>query len=113
MKAKKSTINGLWYVPITNINKKDNLQLSNNKGVNPDQQEQETATQAIQHQVRFQTADTQELNTATHQEYVQPSQTGEQTQRETQNQQIAANAITQVPTMSKAELAMYSTTTNR
>ena len=86
MKAKKSTINGLWYVPITSVNKKDNLQLDNNRGVNPDQQE---------------------LNTTTHQEYVKPSQTGERTQMATQNQQIAANAITQVPTMSKAELAMY------
>ena len=53
MRAKKSTINGLWYVPITNINKKDNLQLSNNRGVNPDQQEQETTIQATQRQARF------------------------------------------------------------
>ena len=73
MKAKKSAINGLWYVPITSINKKDNLQLNNNRGVNPDQQEQETTTQATQRQVRFQTADTQELNKATHQVYVKPS----------------------------------------
>ena len=106
MKAKKSTTNGLWHVPITSVNKKDNLQLSNNRGVNPDQQEKKTTNQTTRPQVRFQTDDSQELNTATQQEHVKSTQMREQVQLEAQNQQITANAITQVPTMSKVELAM-------
>ena len=53
MKARKSTINGLWYVPITNINREDNLEQTNKSEVNPDRQSQETANQATQHQVKF------------------------------------------------------------
>ena len=53
MKAKKSAINWLWYVPIMSVNKEDGLERSNKSEVNPDQQGQETATQATQHQVRF------------------------------------------------------------
>ena len=59
MKAKKSTINGLWYVPITSENKRDNLRLNNIGGVNPNKHEQRTATQAAERQVRFQSIDTQ------------------------------------------------------
>ena len=97
----------MWYVPITSENKRDSLQLNNNRGVNPNKQEQRTATQATEHQVRFQSINTQELNTATSQEHVESVQISQQVRQKTQDQQIAANAITQVPTMSKAELAMY------
>ena len=38
-----------------NVNKEDNLEQSNKSEVNPDQQGQETVTQATQHQVRFRT----------------------------------------------------------
>ena len=41
MKARKSTINGLWYVPITDINREDNLEQTNKSEVNPHQQGQE------------------------------------------------------------------------
>ena len=51
-----------------NVNKGDNLEQSNKSEVNPNQQGQETATRATQHQVGFQTTNTQELSTRTHQE---------------------------------------------
>ena len=49
MKARKSTINGLWYVSITNVNREDNLEQTNKSEINPGQQGQETTTQATQH----------------------------------------------------------------
>ena len=85
MKAKKSTVNGLWYVPITSTNKEDNLEQSNNSEVNPDQQGQEAATQATQHQMKFQTVDTQELTTRTQQQHAKINQMREQMQIEAQN----------------------------
>jgi len=107
MKGRKSTINGLCYMPITKINNEDNPGQADKSEVNPNQQGQETASQATQHQVRFQATNTQELSTGTHQEPAKINQMRTQGQIEAQNQQIATNAITQVPTMSRAELAMY------
>ena len=107
MKGRKSAINGLWYVPITKINSEDNPGQADKSEVNPNQQGQETATQATQRQVRFRAIYTQELTTGTHQEPVRINQMKTQGQIEAQKQQIATNAITQVPTMSRAELVMY------
>ena len=90
-----------------NVNKEDNLEQSNKSEVNPDQQGQETVTQATQHQVRFRSTNTQELSTGTHQEPAKINRMRKQRYVEAQNQQIATNTITQVPTMSKTELAMY------
>ena len=107
MKGRKNTVNGLWYVPITKINSEDNPEQANKSDDNPSQQGHETATQATQRQVRFQTTNTQELSTATQQEPPRASQMRTQGQIKAQNQQIATNAITQVPAMSRAKLAMY------
>ena len=55
-------------MPITKINNEDNPEQVNKNEDNLNQQDQETATQATQRQVRFQTTNTQELTTATYQE---------------------------------------------
>ena len=107
LRGNKSTINGLWYVPITDVNSEDNHKQADKCKTNPDQQGQETATQATQRQVRFQANATQELPTTTHQEPTRINQMKTQEQLEAHSQQIAANAITQVPTMSRSELAMF------
>ena len=67
MTGRKSTINGLWYVPITKISE-DNPEQTDDSENNLNQQGQETAIQATQRQVRFQSTNTQEINTSTHQE---------------------------------------------
>ena len=107
MKGRKSMINGLWYVPITKINSDDNPGQADKSEVNPNQQGQEIATQVTQYQVRFQTTDTQELSTVTHQEPARIYQMRTQWKIEAQNQHIATNDMTQVPSMSRAELVMY------
>ena len=94
-------------MPITKINSEDNPGQADKSEVNPNQQGQETATQASQRQASFQTANTQELSTATQQEPPRVNQMRTQGQLEAQNQQIATNAVTQVPTMTRAELTMY------
>ena len=70
MKDRKGMINGLWYVPITKITSEDNPEQTDKSEINLNQQGQETATQATQRQVRFQTTNAQELDTSTHQESV-------------------------------------------
>ena len=108
VKGRKRTIYGLWYVPITKINSKDSPEQADNIEDKLNQKGQETATQATQRQVKFQTTNTQELNTVTHQEPARTiNQMRTQGRIEAQNQQIATNAITQVPTMTREELVMY------
>ena len=106
LRGSKSTINGLWYVPITKINSEDNPEQADKSKINPNQRGQETATQATQRQVRFRAINTQELPTTTHQEPTRINQMRTQGQIKAQNQRIAMNATTQVPTMSRTELAM-------
>ena len=69
MTGRKSTINELWYVPITKISE-DSPEQTDGSEDNPNDRGQETATQATQRQVRFQTTNAQELDTSTHQESV-------------------------------------------
>ena len=107
LRGSKSTINGLGYVPITKTNSGDNPEQADTCKINPNQRCQETATQATQRQVRFRATNTQEPCTPTHQEPTRINQMRTHGQIEAKNQQIATNAITQVPTMSRAELAMY------
>ena len=83
------------------------LNSQNDSEDNPEQQVQETATQSTQSQVRFQSNSTQKLSKPAHRDPVGSSQIATQEQITMQYQQIAMNAITQVPTTIRAELAMY------
>ena len=85
----------------------DNPEQTNGSEDNLNQQGQEIATHATQSQVRFQSTATQELSTSAHQDSIEISQMVLQERVGTQNQQMATHAITQVPTMTGAELAMY------
>ena len=96
MKGRKSTINGLCYVPIIEISKDD-----------PDEHVQETANHAIQVQEEFQFAHAQELTASARQSTVESNQNMIQGQTVTQWEQVTTNTMTQVPTMGQAELAMY------
>ena len=93
MTGRKSTINGLWYVPITKISE-DNPEQTDDSEDDLNEQGQETVTQASQRQVSFQTTNAQELNASTHQELIRINQMRTQGRLEAQNQQIATNAIT-------------------
>ena len=104
MKGRKSTINGLWYVPITNINE-----------VNPNQHDKGTLHQhneytenhATQQPPTFPTSVREELNTAAHQITNETVLSENEKTKRSVIEQIASNAITQVPTMGREELAMY------
>ena len=99
MKGSKSTIDGLWYVPITQ-----------NSEVNLDQHckpQQEAATYAPQAQNSFLASSVAEFSMPQPPITVEDDEITVKTSNATQNAQIAANVTTQITTFSREELAMY------
>ena len=92
-------INGLWYVPITQ-----------NSEVNPNQHtepENKTANLATEANGRIQFTNTEELNTARHQNSTNDIKMTPKTANESRATQFVANVTTPTPTFSQAELALY------
>ena len=83
-------------MPIIEISKDD-----------PDEHVQETANHAIPVQEEFQFTHAEELTALARQSTVETNQNMIQGQTVTQWEQVVTNKITQVPTMGRAELAMY------
>ena len=92
LRGRKSTINGLWYVPIT-----QNIEVNPIQDTNAAATVGESANHATKSATAFLTTSTKELHTPRH--TICPNGAIKQ--------QIAANATTLPTTFTKSELAMY------